>query len=325
MSAAEKKCIDPGRESSATERPMDIKQLTRFLAVIDTGSISSAAKSLNLTQQALSTSISSLEKELELRLFDRSPGGVTKPTSYGRALVRHARSQIAAIDRAKQELCTIRDATSGTITVGVGETFSSEIMAATISRLHSMRPEIRINVIEGYSELLLERLRVGEFDFIVGGTGGLHLPKDLRQELLYSANDVVVVRAEHPLAGQKKLSLKDLQNYTWMVPYSRTSDLDIIVDSFVSEGLEPPKRIMGTDTYMIGMHLMLSNDFIIMTTPALINHEIGKDQARLCVLDISKPTVQRHANLIFSVERPMSPAASILLQEVKDACLEKGF
>lgn len=304
---------------------MELKQLTRFLAVIDHGSMSGAARHLGLTQQALSTSITSLEKEIELKLFDRSPGGITKPTSYGRALVRHARSQFAAIDRAKQELRAIRDATAGTITVGVGETFSSEIMASAISRLHSMRPEIRINVIEGYSELLIERLREGEFDFIVGGTGGLQLPDDLKQELLYSSNDVVVVRSEHPLATKKNLNLKDLQDYTWMVPYSRTSDLDVIMDAYVSESLEPPKRIMGTDTYMLGTHLILSNDFIIMTTPALIDHELRSKNSRLCALNINKPTVRRHAHLIFTAERPMSPAASILFQEVKDICLESGL
>lgn len=304
---------------------MELKQLARFLAVIDHGSMSGAARHLELTQQALSTSITSLEKEIGIKLFDRSPGGITKPTSYGRALVRHARSQFAAIDRAKQELRAIRDATAGTITVGVGETFSSEVMASAISRLHSMRPEIRINVIEGYSELLLERLREGEFDFIVGGTGGLQLPDDLDQELLYSSNDVVVVRADHPLMGKKNLSLKNLQDYTWMVPYSRTSDLDVIIEAFVSEGLEPPKRIMGTDTYMVGTHLILSNDFIIMTTPSLIAHELKHEDARFCILDIKKPTVRRHAHLIYSADRPMSPAASILYQEVKDACRESGL
>ena len=83
---------------------MEIRQLQRFLAVIEHGSLSAAAKQLGLTQQAVSTAISKLENEIDLRLFDRAPGGITKPTAYGRALVRHARSQIAAIARAEQEL-----------------------------------------------------------------------------------------------------------------------------------------------------------------------------------------------------------------------------
>jgi DNA-binding transcriptional LysR family regulator len=301
---------------------MEIRQLERFLAVIEYGSLSAAAKQLGLTQQAISSSISKLEKEIDLRLFDRAPGGVTKATPYGRALVRHARSQIAASERAEQELHAIHDATAGTITVGIGEAFASEITASAVKRLHSMRPEIRINLIEGYSELLLERLREGEFDFVAGGTGGPHPPDDLAHELLYSSNDVVVARPEHPLATRKDLQLEDLQDYTWLVPYSRTSDHNVIIEAFVAERLDPPKRIIGTDAYMVGMHLMLENDFLFMTAPGLIANQSGTSPGLLQILDIDRPTVRRHAHLIYSAERPMSPAAAILLQEVRDACEE---
>ncbi len=134
---------------------MDLKQLARFLAVVDEGSFSAAARHLNLTQQALSTSITALEEEIDLKLFERSPGGITKATAYGRALVKHARSQFASIERAKQVLLAIHDASTGTITIGVGEV-ASDVVAMAVTRLHSLRPEIRINVIEGYSEQLLE-------------------------------------------------------------------------------------------------------------------------------------------------------------------------
>ena len=303
---------------------MEIKQLKRFLAVVDKGNISIAAKHLQLTQQALSTDIAKLEKNIGLRLFDRSPGGITKPTAYGRALTRHARSQIAAIDRSLQELHAIRDASSGNIAVGIGETFTSDIMGTAISRFHGMRPEIRINVIEGYSELLLERLREGEFDFVAGGIGGLQLPDDLEQELLYTSDDVVVARSGHPLAGKKNVSLKDLAEYTWMVPYARSSDMDAILAAFRNENLEPPKRFIGTDAYMLGMHLILSNDFLIMVQPAMVNHELLSEPALLTRINIDRPTVRRHARLIYPANHPMSPAAKALMEEVKDVCQERG-
>ena len=77
---------------------MELRQLKRFLAVYDQGSLVLAAKSLGLTQQALSASLANLEEELGVRLFSRSPGGVTRPTDYGETLVRHARAQLAAPD-----------------------------------------------------------------------------------------------------------------------------------------------------------------------------------------------------------------------------------
>lgn len=299
---------------------MEIKQLKRFLAVLDHGSLSGAAKSLGITQQAMSTTILNLESELDLPLFDRSPGGVTRPTPYGHALVRHAQAQMAGIDRATQELHAIRDATSGTVTIGIGETFVGEIMAAAVARLHRLRPEIRINLIEGYSEVLIERLQAGEFDFLAGDAGGQQLPNDLTQKLLYSGKDIIAARAGHPLVKRKNLNLADLQPYTWMIPYSRASDFSFIIDAFVLEGLEPPKKLIGTDAYMVGMHLMLRNDFLIMTTPALIGQPFDIQHQLLVALDIDKPTVQRNACLIYRTDHPLSPAASMLYGEVEGAC-----
>jgi molybdate transport repressor ModE-like protein len=301
---------------------MEIKQLERFLAVVKHGSLSAAAKNLNLTQQALSSSISKLEKDIDLKLFERAPGGAAKLTSYGRALVRHARAQIAGLRRAEQELHAIRDATRGTITLGIGEAFSGEIIASAVAALHDMRPEIRVNLVEGYSELLLERLREGEFDFLAASTGGLHMVDGLSYELMYTSDDVIAVRPQHPLSGKKNLDLKELQNFTWLVPYSRSSDYSVIVDSFVSQRLDPPKRIIGTDAYRIGMHLMLNNDYLFMSPLGLIGEITGNHGGILEVLDINNPTVKRHAHLIYPAQRPMSPVAQMLLQEIREMCEE---
>ncbi len=299
---------------------MEIKHLKRFLAIYEYGSLSAAAKELGLTQQALSSSISKLEDEIELTLFDRAPGGITKPTQYGRALVRHARSQISSINRAAEELHAIRDAKSGTITIGVGESFAGDIMASAVSRLHNMRPEIRINLIEGYSEKLLEKLLEGELDFLAGDIGGLYTGNDLKQELCFTSNDVVYCRPEHPLVGKSNLTLKDLQGYTWITPYSRPSDLKAINDAFIAENLEPPKSIIGSDAVMVGMKLLENNDFLIMTSPGLIGKKPEKGENILVTVDIDRPTVLRHAYLIYHADRPMSPIGSLLMQEVKDAC-----
>lgn len=302
---------------------MQIKHLERFLAVFDSGSLSAAAKQLGLTQQALSSSISKLEAELDLVLFDRAPGGITKPTQYGRALVRHARSQIASIGRATDELHAIRDAKTGTITLGIGETFVGEITTAAIARLHSMRPEIRINLIEDYSEKLLERLLEGELDFVAGDIGGLYTGTDLAQELCFTSNDVVVGRTGHPLAGKTNLQLAELQKYTWVVPYSRPSDQKVITDAFIAANLDPPKGIIGSDAFMVGMQLMLNNDFLLMTSPGLVRNTPGQMSA-LEIIDIDRPTVLRHAYLIYSQQRPLSPIATLLMQEIRDACEEYG-
>ena len=296
---------------------MEHRQLERFLAVIDHGSLVAAARHLQLTQQALSASLANLEQDLGVRLFDRSPGGITLPTAHGQALVRHARAQLAGAERARQELLNLSDGQTGTVTVGLGESFAGDIIATALMRFREMRPGIRVNLIEGYSEKLRHRLYEGEFDFIAAGVSAYELAEGFTREVIYSTNDVIAVRPEHPLARRRSLTLKDLQGFTWLVPYSRPTDLEVIVEAFVAENLEPPRRIIGSDAFRIGLQLQLASDLLIMVSPAVIAPELARRPATLKVLPIAKPTVQRNASLIFPSDRPLTPPAALLLEEVR--------
>ncbi|MGI9289904.1 MAG: LysR family transcriptional regulator, partial [Gammaproteobacteria bacterium] len=136
---------------------MELKQLERFLAVYDNGSLALASKSLSLTQQALSASLANLEEQIGTRLFDRGPGGVTKPTAAGQALVSHARSQLAADTRAIEEIQNLVEGRTGQVTIGVGEAFAGDIIVDAVKALREQHPQVRVNLIEGYSEQLRYR------------------------------------------------------------------------------------------------------------------------------------------------------------------------
>lgn len=297
---------------------MELKQLERFLAVLEQGSLAAAAKHLGLTQQALSAGLANLEAELGVRLFDRSPGGVTRPTVFGDALVRHARAQIAGAARAREELHCLAAGQSGTVTVGVGESFPGKVIANAVLRLRAALPDVRVNLVEGYSEQLRQRLYDGEFDFIAAGVSSYELDEGFARELIYSTSDVVVVRTGHPLAGRHGLQLADLQGYPWLVPYSRASDLGVIIETFVSENLEPPRHVVGSDSRHIGLRLLAASDMLLMVTPVLIAQELGGEAAPLMRLDIDRPTVQRNASLIYPRDRPVSATAGHLLGLVRE-------
>lgn len=296
---------------------MDNRQLERFLAVIEHGSLAAAARNLELTQQALSASLARLEEELGVRLLDRGPGGITSPTQHGQALIPHARAQLAGAARAQQEMRNISEGRTGTVTLGLGESFAGDIIAEAVLRFRTARPGVRVNLIEGYSEKLRGQLYDGEFDFIAAGVSAYDLAEGFHREVIYSTNDVIAARPQHPLARRRALTLKDLEGQAWLVPYSRPSDLDVIVNTFVAAGLEPPRNIVGSDAYRIGMQLMLSSDLLIMVSPALIAPELNSRPAALKVLKISEPAVRRDASLIYPSDRPLTPAAALLLNEVR--------
>lgn len=300
---------------------MELRQLERFLSVVDEGTLAGAARMLGLTQQAISASVSGLEKALDVRLLDRAPGGKTRLTPYGSALVPHARSQLAADRRARDMLSAIADAQTGTVTIGIGETFAGDIVAEAVLELQRLRPEMRINLIEGYSEQLMQRFYKGEFDFVAVGVSGFKLNDGFHAESLYTSNDVVACRPKHPLTSKADLTLRDLQGYGWLVPYSRPSDVDAIINAFVAEDCEPPTRFLGSDAFRIGMKLLARNDLLVMTSPALVTNRFASQAFGMEVLPIDRPTVRRNASLVLDSNRPLTPAAALMLENIRGSAL----
>jgi DNA-binding transcriptional LysR family regulator len=295
---------------------MELKQLERFLTVVETGSLAEAARQLKLTQQGISASIQALETELSVRLLDRQPGGVTKLTTYGRALIPHAKAQIAADKRAKTTLLSIAEAYTGTVTIGVGETFAGDLIAEAISRLLTERPGLSFNIVEGYSERLIDRLNVGEFDFIAASHSYVSPPEGQVFYELYQTNDVISCSSSHPLTKKQSLQLDDLVGYPWLVPYSRPSDKDAIIETFAAAGLPAPTQFIGTDAYRIGTKLMLDHPFLMMTSPILLKTARSAEHFDVRILPINEPTVTRNASLIHPIDRPLTPAATLLFEEI---------
>jgi DNA-binding transcriptional LysR family regulator len=295
---------------------VEIKQLRRFLAVIDYGSFAAAAPKVGLTQQALGASISNLEKELGVLLLDRGPGGLTSPTAYGSLLVAHAKAILASSSRAREELHAFRDARGGSVRLGIGETFAPEIIAEAVRDFHRDRPDVTITLVEDYTEALLPRLEQGDLDFVAGSdvggpdTGLLKFP-------IYACQDIFIARAAHPLAGYKNLTLKHLQAYSWMAPRSRPADAALINEAFARAGLSGPSRFVWTDAPTVGTHLLMMDDFIFMTSPAMVmGRLIDRDNA-IVVLDIKEPRVERRATLIYPATTRLNPSAMLLMEAIR--------
>jgi DNA-binding transcriptional LysR family regulator len=299
---------------------LDLRQLNRFLAIIDHGSFSEAAKYLHITQQALSASIARLEDAVGVSLFDRKRGGQTTPTVYGRTLIKHARLLLIGEHRAIQELHDLRDASAGEITVGVGEVLAGQVVADAVNKLHAQRPDINISLVEGYSDDMNELLLAGEIDFVAGSMRhDTALSNELAHEHLFDLQDIIAVRKQHPLARRQKLQLVDLVGYTWIVPRFNPDEHQLICETFIAHNMEPPKSFIRSDTLSVGMSLMISENYLLMTSPVLLGPQFGNS---LAFLDIKLPTLVRSAGLTYRRHTLLSPAAEALLQQVRDASNE---
>lgn len=301
------------------------KQLERFIAIAEQGGLAEAAKNLDITQQALGMSLAKLESIVGATLVNRSRGNQTSITEYGEAFLLYARGQVNGMEQAIHHVHALMGARAGKVEIGLGETCDLELITQVLRVFHENRPDVELCLIEDYSEVLLNQLAEGRIDFLCGSVSSSDTaPRGVVEEQLYSLQDIVVARQKHPAMRIKRPELKDLQGYTWLVPRRRPSDWHTIRRAFVSEGLKAPERIIRSDAPVVGTQLMLSNDFLFMTSPAMAQRSYDTQHRPLLrKINIDRPTVTRHASLISMRDRKLNPAAEALMDEIRRSALER--
>lgn len=317
---------DPPRHSARCVVPADrlnLKLLSRFLAVIEHGSFAKAARAVNLTQQAVAYSIASLEGTLGVSLFERDQIGAS-PTEHGRRLTHHARALLTEAMRTTESLHALQSATAGSVRIGVSELLSAQIVPMAVARLLSRHPNIDVAVREGTSSRVYDLLQRGDIDFMVGAPPvSIPLSDNVEQELLLEDFDQVAMRSNHPIARLSEPTLADLQALTWIVPRSRDEDYQFLCESFLVAALESPQHVIRSDGLAFSINLLLLTDYVSLTSlwlsPQIMNAKSGGLFRTFRVRGLER---KRRAFIRFMRSATLSPAAQALIGEVRAVAKE---
>lgn len=123
-----------------------LAELNAFLAVVEAGGFSAAARSMGETQPAISKAIASLEKRLGVALFHRSTRSVTL-TDHGQRYYDRVKPLLGEIDDADNELRNNALTLSGLVRISVASTFGRLHILPLIPELLSLQPGLRLDVI----------------------------------------------------------------------------------------------------------------------------------------------------------------------------------
>lgn len=140
------------------ETGMELKQLKYFVAVAQEGTISGAARRLNLTQPPLSAQMKLLEQEVGCPLFERGSRRI-QLTEAGRMLYSRAATMLELADITRQELKDYLEGTSGVLRLGVVSSVGSTYLSRIVSGFHAEHPQIAFELMEANTYQLLEQLK----------------------------------------------------------------------------------------------------------------------------------------------------------------------
>jgi DNA-binding transcriptional LysR family regulator len=145
---------------------LDLQRLEYFVAIVDAGNITAAAKSLHMSQPPLSNQMKLLEKELELKLFDRGARHI-KLTEAGRILYDKAIILLELSKSTLQELDSYKKGTTGTLKIGIASSIGNIFLKKWVLSFHKDNPDIRYEIIEANTYQLLEQLKTSNIDLAI--------------------------------------------------------------------------------------------------------------------------------------------------------------
>jgi DNA-binding transcriptional LysR family regulator len=192
----------------------DLVSIRLAVACVQTGSLTAAAHDSNLALAAASRRIRELESALGDTLFERHPRGLL-PTPAGRVFAKHGLNLLQTMDQLGGELSDLRLGIARHIRLCASSAAISEFLPPLLVRYSALHPQIRLDLEEQVSHLVVSTLKEGRADvavFVEGpDTSGLQTEVFRHDEL------VVVMPATHRLAkGKKPLAFADLLDEEWI-------------------------------------------------------------------------------------------------------------
>ncbi len=231
---------------------MDLRQLQAFLAVVEHGGFTAAARATHTVQSNISTHVARLERELDATLIDRATGLTTQE---GDAVVSRVRRIQSELDSLQSDVSSLRGSPRGTVRIGIIGTTARWVTPLLVDVIAKTAPDVHLVIAEGTTTSLLLRLLDGGLDLCV-----VAIPveePEIRCEPLFVEDRIVIVPSDHPLAKAKgPVTLADLAKHRLLLAASGTPFRQEIDQAFEAHGLRATPQLE-----VDGLRLMASLAF----------------------------------------------------------------
>jgi DNA-binding transcriptional LysR family regulator len=290
-----------------------LKQLEDFLAVVECGSIRSAARVLGVSQPAITRSVRRLETDLGAHLLQRTPQGIAL-TDRGQAFFRRVRAAHAELLKAQDEF-TKGSATEGCVSFGVGPTVGALVVPEAVANFRIHFPRIRLRIVEGFPQHVAPLVKDGTLDFGVGPRPQRKGDSTLTLKPLFTHELAVVGRKGHTL--RRARSLKELAGAEWASLVSPQSGQSPVKRLFASAGVAAPGSVIECDSYHLFIALLAGTSTLGLLTRKLVAERPARDC--LAVIDIEESLPSYTIYLYTRTGMPLASPAAALAKAVASA------
>jgi LysR family nitrogen assimilation transcriptional regulator len=296
---------------------MNSKQLRYFLKTADIGSITGAAKALDIAQPAISQQISSLEHELSVQLFERDFRGVRLTTS-GEKFYFRAKSIVYQMGIAKTEIIDTESNPSGRISIGMAQAVCNVLAIPLTQSLQKNYPNVELTLHYGTTDFLNQCLRDGKIDLAITYENTVS-DKHFSSTPLIKENIYLVVGTKQhtvlyqQLAKQDNIEFKQLAEFEIILPNQNDPLVQILNRYETQTGV----RIWNKQNFGLLMtNLRYVTDGLgLMILPSSAVFHLEKSQ-QVKTITITQPELSREVVLVNNSKRPSSIAMQVVSKTI---------
>jgi LysR family nitrogen assimilation transcriptional regulator len=296
---------------------MNSKQLRYFLKAADKGSITGAAKDLDIAQPAISQQIASLEHELSVQLFERDFRGV-RLTASGEKFYLRAKSIIHQMGMAKSEIIDTESNPSGRISIGMAQAVCNVLAIPLTQAIQENYPNVELTLHYGTPDFLDQCLSNGQIDLAITYENAV-LNKNFSSTPLIREHIYLVVgiqqRAElyQQLLKQDSIEFQQLAEYEIILPHQNDPLVQMLNRYETQTGI----RIWNKQNFGLLMtNLRYVTDglgLMILPSSAVFHLEKYK---QVKTIAITQPELSRDVLLVNNSKRPGSIAMQVVSKTI---------
>jgi DNA-binding transcriptional LysR family regulator len=288
---------------------MNLRHLEVFHAIMSCGSMTEAARRLNISQPAVSSIVKHAESHLGMKLFQRI-GGRLHPTPEALVLFPDAENifgRLATLNRMAQNL---RDGRTGLLSVAATTTLAHALLPRAISRFCKGRPDVRIQLEVLPTEQAVQRVARHEVDLGVvyapGDTGGAELVSIGRSRV------ACLMRSDHPLARCKQIGPERLRSEP-IVTYGPNTPMGTRIAHAFREAEVPLAATIEIGSSLTACFLASEGSGIAIIDPIMLRTGVFPD----LVVRPFIPAIDVELCLLLPRDRPRSRLAERFAETVK--------
>lgn len=284
-----------------------LQQLRLFEAVARHSSFTRAAEEVHLSQPAVSIQVKRLEENVGLPLFDHVGKRITL-TEAGRELYAASKDVLGRLSDLDSAIDSLKGEVAGSLRVTAvtsAKYFLPHLLGAFLRRYPDVEPKLKVV----NRQAMLERIADNEDDLYVMG----HVPDDLDVEQVPFLENIISVVAspEHPLAGKRKVALKQLENERFLVRESGSGNRKVVGEFFSEQGIKinPSMELGSAEAIKQGVMAGLG-----ISALSLHNLRLEVAAKQIVVLKVEGFPLRRRWNVVHRKGKSLSHAAQSFIE-----------